>query len=104
KSKARTAELSGEVAGEGNLIVAKTGMRIAGAITGTDEVASNNICEPDNVPQMHEITRVLKYMSEIAATDQSSTPVVDFVEVDKLLHVTDPFFAFYLRWGKISSS
>lgn len=40
-------------------------------------------------------------MSEIAATDQSSTPVIDFDENDKLLHVTDPFFAFYLRWGNL---
>ncbi|MDE2099770.1 MAG: hypothetical protein KGL39_21130 [Patescibacteria group bacterium] len=63
--------------------------------------AIKEICEAENVPQLHEIARVLKYMSEIAATDQSSTPVVDFDEADKLLHVTDPFFAFYLRWGRI---
>lgn len=55
----------------------------------------------DNLPQLHEVTRVLKHMSDIAATDQSSTPVIDFDEVDKRLHVTDPFFAFYLRWGSL---
>jgi hypothetical protein len=52
-------------------------------------------------PQLHEVARVLKHMSEIAATDQSSTPVIDFDEDDKRLHVTDPFFAFYLRWGNL---
>jgi len=52
-------------------------------------------------PQLHEVSRVLKHMSDIAATDQSSTPVIDFDEEDKLLHVTDPFFAFYLRWGDL---
>lgn len=52
-------------------------------------------------PQLHEVARVLKHMSDIAATDQSSTPVIDFDEEEKRLHVTDPFFAFYLRWGSL---
>jgi hypothetical protein len=52
-------------------------------------------------PQLHEVSRVLKHMSDIAATDESSTPVIDFDEEDKRLHVTDPFFAFYLRWGSL---
>ncbi|MHB1309446.1 MAG: hypothetical protein ACYC23_20430 [Limisphaerales bacterium] len=52
-------------------------------------------------PQLHEVARVLKHMSDIAATDQSSTPVLDFDEEDKRLHITDPFFAFYLRWGNL---
>ncbi|MCQ4346763.1 ATP-binding protein [Pseudomonas stutzeri] len=56
------------------------------------------------IPQLHEVTRVLKHMATIAATDQSSTPVIDFEEGDKRLHVTDPFFAFYLRWGDLSNS
>jgi hypothetical protein len=55
----------------------------------------------DQVPQLQEVARVLKHMSEIAATDQSSIPVIDFEEREKRLHVTDPFFAFYLRWGEI---
>jgi hypothetical protein len=56
------------------------------------------------IPQLQEIARVLKHMSTIAATDQSSTPVLDFEEEDKKLHVTDPFFAFYLRWGELATS
>ena len=56
-----------------------------------------------SIPQLHEVTRVLKHMATIAATDQSSTPVIDFEESEKKLHITDPFFAFYLRWGDISS-
>lgn len=52
-------------------------------------------------PQLHEVARVLKHMADIAATDQSSTPVIDFDEEDKRLHITDPFFAFYLRWGNL---
>jgi hypothetical protein len=56
----------------------------------------------EDPPQLHEVARVLKHMSEIAATDQSSTPVIDFDEEEKVLHVTDPFFAFYLRWGSLT--
>lgn len=54
------------------------------------------------IPQLHEVARVLKHMATIAATDQSSTPVIDFDETEKKLHITDPFFAFYLRWGDLS--
>jgi hypothetical protein len=50
-------------------------------------------------PQAHEVTRVLDKMSQIAASDESSTPVIDWEKDDRILHITDPFFAFYLRWG-----
>ncbi len=53
------------------------------------------------IPQLQEVARVLKHMASIAASDQSSTPVIDFEEDEKKLHVTDPFFAFYLRWGEL---
>lgn len=53
-------------------------------------------------PQLHEVARVLKHMATIAATDESSTPVIDFEETEKKLHITDPFFAFYLRWGNLN--
>lgn len=55
------------------------------------------------IPQLHEVARVLKHMATIAASDQSSTPVIDFEDADKKLHITDPFFAFYLRWGQLAS-
>lgn len=53
-------------------------------------------------PQLHEVARVLKHMATIAASDESSTPVIDFEEHEKVLHLTDPFFAFYLRWGNLN--
>lgn len=62
--------------------------------------AIRDISEGD-LPQLHEVARVLKHMATIAATDESSTPVIDFEEEDKKLHITDPFFAFYLRWGNL---
>jgi hypothetical protein len=56
-----------------------------------------------NMPQMQEVVRVLKQMSTIASSDSASTPVIDFEESEQKLHITDPFFAFYLRWGKLGS-
>lgn len=54
-------------------------------------------------PQLHEVARVLKHMATIASSDQTSTPVIDFEESEKKLHITDPFFAFYLRWGRLGT-
>ncbi len=56
------------------------------------------------IPQLHEISRVLKQMATIASSDASSTPVIDFEEGEKKLHITDPFFSFYLRWGELDLS
>lgn len=53
------------------------------------------------IPRSHEVSNVLKHMATIAATDQSSTPVIEYDEEDRKLHITDPFFAFYLRWGEL---
>jgi hypothetical protein len=55
----------------------------------------------DKAPQAHEISRVLEYMSKIAASDESSTPVLDWDKDERVLHITDPFLAYYLRWGSI---
>lgn len=64
--------------------------------------AIKEICTQENVPNIQEVARVLRHMAEISATDESSTPVIDFDEDEKRLHITDPFFAFYLRWGSVS--
>lgn len=55
----------------------------------------------DSVPQAHEVSRVLDKMAEIAANDEASTPVLDWEKDERRIHITDPFFAFYLRWGGI---
>jgi len=41
-------------------------------------------------------------MAKISANDESSTPVLDWDKEERILHVTDPFFAFYLRWGQLT--
>jgi hypothetical protein len=53
----------------------------------------------ESIPQAHEVTRVLEKMAEIAASDEASTPVLDWEKEERKLHITDPFFAFYLKWG-----
>ena len=48
----------------------------------------------DNIPQAHEVSRVLDKMSEIASSDEASTPVIDWDKEEQILHITDPFFPF----------
>jgi hypothetical protein len=50
------------------------------------------------LPQMHEVSRVLEKLAEISYNAGASTTVIDWDSDDDLLTVTDPFFAFYLRW------
>ncbi len=52
-------------------------------------------------PQAHEVSRVLKHMATISSSDDASTPVVDYEENERMLHVLDPFFAYFLRWGQL---
>ena len=50
--------------------------------------------------QKHDISRVLDKIAEISYTDSSSTPVIDWQSDDDVLTVTDPFFAFFLKWSR----
>lgn len=54
----------------------------------------------DALPQANEVSRVLEHMARISSTDESSVPVIDYEKDDRKLHITDPFFAFFLRWGR----
>lgn len=53
----------------------------------------------DEIPQAHEVTRILEKMSEIARDEIEGEPVVDWDS--SYLHISDPFFAYYLRWGVV---
>ena len=53
----------------------------------------------EDPPQKHEVSRVLDKIAEISYTDSSSTPVIDWQSSDDVLTVTDPFFAFFLKWS-----
>lgn len=49
-------------------------------------------------PQRHEVTRVLEQMAAIARDDIEGEPVVDFVPEPGTLYISDPFFAYYMKW------
>jgi hypothetical protein len=53
----------------------------------------------DELPQVNEVARVLEHMAKIASQDESSVAVIDYEKDERRLHITDPFFAFFLRWG-----
>lgn len=51
-------------------------------------------------PQQHEVTRVLEKMDDIAKSREGE-PVLDYVKKQRELHLVDPFFRFYVRWGAL---
>lgn len=52
----------------------------------------------DKRPQAHETTRVLSKMSEIAR-ELEGEPVIDWDRDNSILYISDPYFAFYLKWA-----
>ena len=52
----------------------------------------------DKKPQAHETTRVLSKMSEIAR-ELEGEPVIDWDRENSILYISDPYFAFYLKWA-----
>ncbi|WP_186067955.1 ATP-binding protein [Burkholderia gladioli] len=51
------------------------------------------------VPQQHEITRVLEQMAKLAQEVSETAPPLDYDKEFKEMHITDPFFRFFLKWG-----
>lgn len=60
------------------------------------------IVVPEDVPQFFEVTRVLKKMQLISVSDSASNPVIDLDEAARCVYITDPYFAYYLKWGDCS--
>ena len=52
-------------------------------------------------PQANEITRVLEKLSRVVVDEESSVAVIDYDKQARKLYITDPFFAFFLKWGLI---
>lgn len=52
-----------------------------------------------DAPQRHEVTRVLEEMGKIAQQQIEGEPVIDYDAEMSTLHISDPFFAYFLRWG-----
>jgi hypothetical protein len=62
--------------------------------------AIRDLVKSEDVPQAHEVTRVLEKMAEIASKDEMSVKVLDWDKDEQILHITDPFFAFFLKWAR----
>lgn len=50
-------------------------------------------------PKSADVVRAIENLVQIGRQVDCSVPVIDWDEEDKQLFVTDPFFAFYLKWG-----
>lgn len=53
----------------------------------------------DGPPALREVSRVLETMSTISANDDASCRPLDWEKDARRLHISDPFFAFFLKWG-----
>lgn len=51
-------------------------------------------------PQRHEVTRVLDELVKISRDQIEGEPVLDYDAELSTLHIADPFFAYFLRWGR----
>lgn len=60
---------------------------------------AKKIVIPHDLPQVSEITRVLKKMAKIAISDSASNPVIDVDDDERCVYIADPYFAYYLKWG-----
>jgi hypothetical protein len=57
------------------------------------------LASSDEPPQKHEVTRVLDEMTRIARDQIAGEPVVDYAGELATLYISDPYFAYWLRWG-----
>jgi hypothetical protein len=57
----------------------------------------------DEPPQKHEVTRVLDEMTRIAREQIDGEPVVDYDGGLATLYISDPYFAYWLRWGNLAT-
>ncbi len=66
------------------------------------QAAMARILQPP-IPRSAETARVLRHMSDIARK-LPGEPILEFVVSDAVVHISDPFFAFHLRWTRGSSA
>ena len=60
------------------------------------------LAQSDEPPQKHEVTRVLDEMTRIAREQIDGEPVVDYDGELATLYISDPYFAYWLRWGALT--
>lgn len=81
------------------LAIAKTGPKTS--LTYGEIRSALRYILRDQIPEAHEITRVLDMMTEISKKYIEGEPIVDYDKELSTLYISDPFFAYYLRWGTV---
>ena len=75
--------------------IAQSGLKSA---LSYDEIRGQlNLLLADKVPQKHEVTSALKHLSRISA-EAGTERGMDWDDSKRMLHITDPYLRFYLRW------
>jgi hypothetical protein len=83
------------------LAIAKTGPKTS--ITYGEIKSALSYILKGQVPDVREITRVFDMMTTISKKYTQGEPIVEYDTVERTLHISDPFFAYYLRWGTLTS-
>lgn len=64
-----------------------------------DQIRSNLRNILIDLPQRHEVSAILERMSKMQRVSDSSCPVLDWQKESGILHITDPIFALFLKFG-----
>jgi len=79
--------------------VAETGPKTE--LTYEDLRASlRSLLVTEDVPQKNEVTNVLQSITKICKEKIDGEPIVDYDRALNTLYISDPYFAFYLRWAR----
>ena len=62
--------------------------------------ALREVVNAEDVPQKHEVTNVLDSMTKICKEKIEGEPMLEYDRDVSTLFITDPYFAFYLKWNE----
>jgi hypothetical protein len=69
------------------------------AITYEELRTSLRNVSKSEVPNKADVVRVLLAMTQLSRDDEAGEPVLDYDSTNEVLHIVDPYFAYFLKWG-----
>lgn len=80
------------------LAIGKTGPKLE---TTYDQIRSalRDILAEGTIPQKHEVVKALSQMTRIAKKEIEGEPILEWVQSDGKLYITDPFLLFFMKWS-----
>lgn len=80
------------------LAIGKTGPK---SETTYDEIRSalRDVLAEGTIPQKHEVVKALSQMTRIAKKEIEGEPILEWVQSDGKLYITDPFLLFFMKWS-----